>query len=202
MRKYYLAIVGMFVCATFANAALIDDVEFWADSVISSGGSLSTEPAAASIDDAVLGGNMNTFARLAQDATPGYVELGFAGGILNVDSVDDLALFEIGILEDFELTLTVGDTTQTVVVSASGDTNSAGLSINTASVDLSDFGVAVGDYIESIVIQAPVGSPATWLGPDLAAAGSLHPRAVPEPGTLAIWGLLSTLGLVAIRRRK
>jgi hypothetical protein len=174
----------------------------FADILISSSGSFTT-----------VGG---TLAQVLTDKDPGtfafsrdpgsYVELGFTDNNLVNGPGEDLALFELGVVDTFQVSLTIGGTTRNYGSSFTGET-AGGFPLNLAKVDLSDFGVADGASLNGVVIGLSFLSTGGTTVPSLSLVGAINSsdivHGVPDGGSTA--GLLAlaagALGMTRFGRK-
>lgn len=179
-----------------AEAAIIvggisfDDKAF-ADSIISTNSSRSAFPPGSTLQDGLLGSNINSHL----DTQPGdFFELGFEDNSVFNGLGNDLAVFDISDDTDpFDVSLTVGG--QSFSVPRSGfsivGTNSFGFPLRVAFVDLDDLGVPANVKLNSIVFATPRSSV------EFAAFGALNSipktKSVPEPTSI-----LSLLSICAV----
>ena len=110
----------------------------------------------------------------------------------------DLAVYELGIPDAFDLGITVGGTTHFYVTAATGATTSGGYSLNVAEVNLDDFGVPAGGSINTIQVYE---DQAEGEAPSLTAFGAINSGTVPEPASAAVLGLAGPAALLGRRRR-
>ena len=140
--------------------------------------------------------------------TPGaFVELGFTDNVLVNGGGDDLALFELGVPDSFDLSLTLGGVTNNYLSVDTGF-DAAGFNLNVATINLDDFGVASGASVSSLVVGLDtLGSGGTV--PSLALVGAINSipvdgsggAAVPEPSTYALF-IIGLVGLGYCKRGK
>jgi hypothetical protein len=188
-RQFWLALLAVSV-ATSASAAPIiiagttyNSANF-ATSLMSSSGSFSVGGGAPNLASALTDTTVNTWAFTLDRG--GYVQLGF-NGISNGPG-SDLVFFEIGVPDNFGISLTVGGPITTIASSSTGFTQGQGFGINIASIDLSVLGVAPGGSVSSIVVNMGPAFGAGAAAPTLGAAVGLNAAAVPEPATFGLIG--------------
>jgi hypothetical protein len=148
-----------------------------------------------SVESAILDGNVAT--TVFASTTPGaYVKLGFSNPILNSVG-DDLALFELGLPDRFSVKIN-GQTFDYETYETGDFTDNPVRSINLATLDFNDFGIALGDYVSEILIKLDNISTNYGTTPALGLVAGI--RSVPEPS--AMFGLLATAGFLACQRKQ
>ena len=191
-----------------------DDNAF-ADTLISSSGIFTVGGGATSVEEAVVGSDLSDF---AFSFSPGaFLEIGFTDNVIINDAGADLVIFELGVQDKVQLSLTLGGTKVSKMLTNTG--LSAGMfSLNAAAWDLgTDFGLSPGDSVSSLVlgvdtitttISSMTVPSITGIGAlNSAAPGSGNPvgnsggAAVPEPSTYAMM-VLGLAGLGIYKRRK
>lgn len=183
---------------TAAQAASVGGITVadngFADSLTASAGSFTT--AGGTLASVLTDQDAGTY---AFSFSPGAsVTLGFSNGISNGAGAD-LAIFELGIPDTIQVT--INGTTLDVLLGATGF-NAGGFALNAATIDLSDFGLAPGAAITSVVFGLSVESGSSTVPSfSLAAAINTGTTDVPEPMSLALLGS-GLLGLAAFRRRQ
>jgi hypothetical protein len=135
------------------------------------------------------------------------VQLGFTDNVVVNGVGNDLAIFELGIPDQFAVSLTIDGVSHIYSSVDTGylvGTTASNTKLAVALVNLDDFGLSAGEIIDSVVLGMDIRT--NGHVPTLAAVGALsHADAtcVPEPVSLAIWSLLGGCCLVfAWRKRK
>ncbi len=199
MKASQLILAATLAGATVSAQAVttIGGIDFadnaFADSLISSTGSYTTS--GGSLASVLTDTNPGTYA--FSRSRGASVDLGFTdNGAYNLAG-NDLAIFELGIPDTVEVT--IGATTLSFLTTNTGF-NAGGFNLNVAFVDFSDFGVAHGANLTSVLLGLDI--PAATTVPSLSLVGALNVSPVPEPETYAM--LLAGLGLIGFtaRRRK
>jgi hypothetical protein len=187
-----IALLLVLSMGSYAHADIIGglNITSFADSLISSSGDFVTSGGTL---EAVLTDHdpgTGAFSR-----SPGaYVQLGFSNPIVNRSGYD-LALFELGTPDTFNLSLTLGGTTIEYPTSYTGFSIGR-YYLNVAQINLDDFGLPMDALVDQIVVGMDLLS-IYGNRPSLTLAGALDP--VPVPG--AVWLLGSGLLGLVIRGR-
>ena len=145
---------------------------------------------ASSVEDALVGSNPNDFA-YAFGSTENVVLSYTDNAAINL-SGPDLAVFELGTVEEFDLAISVGGARNTYRAVDTG--YMAGIyHLLVATIDLDDFLVPNGGLVNTIQLYpAPFGNDPA----DFTVIGALNN--VPEPVTMVLLGL----GSLLLRRRR
>lgn len=198
------------LCSRPANAAIIAGLNFddsaFADILISSFGNY-----------AIAGGDLATVltdtteVTYAHSRTPGaFVELGFTDNLVVNGLGNDLALFELGDVDTFVVTL--NGTTRSYLSAYTGF-SSAGFYINVASLNLDDFGIATGGFVDSIrigldTVRIRTQSNTTTV-PSLSLVAALNSAPlivdnfhIPEPSTMLGLFTVASFALASVRKKK
>lgn len=162
-----------------------------ADQLLGSSGNLFTS--GGSLGSVLLDADVSTFASADEDA---FVRLGFSNPILNFGG-NDLAVFEIGFPDVFSIKINNQTRTYNSVDTGFVTDGSPVYGINVVALDFSDFGVAIGDAVNEILIGFDQISPDFGTRPSLSLVAGI--RSVPEPS--AMLGLFATAGLIACQRK-
>jgi hypothetical protein len=195
--------LGAFVeSASAVNIAGYEiDERGFADTLINSGGSLST-PQGGSISTALTDRSLLTSVVSQNPATNPFVTLGFLNNpVVNEAGKNDLVFFELGSI-DF-LDITINGILKTVITEwITGETlgTSPDRNINAVEIDLDDFGISAGQSITEVKVGLGTRFPFTNTTADLALVASLNTQDVPEPS--AIFGLLATFGFIAYQQKQ
>lgn len=141
----------------------------------------------------------------AFSSAPGsYLQLGFTDTLLVNGAGADLAIFEIGVSDSFNMSLSVGGTMMDYVDVDTGF-NAGSFDINLALIDFDDFAVGAGATLSEITvygIDAPGGT--ACCSPTFGLVGILNSAStnnVPEPSLLVLLSL-GLAGIGFIQRRK
>ncbi|MBA3442886.1 MAG: PEP-CTERM sorting domain-containing protein [Pyrinomonadaceae bacterium] len=177
---------------TFDDTAFIDQLD-------SSVGSFSFGGGASSVEDALVGSNPNDFTFCSGgncDLTVSFTN----NAVINLAG-NDLAVFELGIADLFQLTI---DGTTLTFQTISTGFSAGGFNLNVAQIDLSAFGVLPGDSRTSLAFNIGVINPSSGTTASLTVIGAINNTSstapIPEPATML---LLSTgLAGVAAKVRK
>ena len=193
------SVISASAITTVAGISFQDDNAF-ADTVVSSSG-IYALAGAATLPAAVTGSSLGKYAY--SFSTGAYLQMGFTDNYLVNGIGADLALFEIGLPDSFAVT--INGTTLDYLSSATGYTGTgvtSGKEINVAEIDLSDFGIALGTQLSSIMIGMDVLGNNGTTEPSLSVAGALNSapvnQAVPDAGsTISLLGTaLLSFGLL------
>ncbi len=166
----------------------------FADTLISSSGTFTTS--GGSLNTVLTDHDVGTY---AFSFSPGAsVNMGFSSVSLFNGAGADLAIFELGLPDSFRVTINGVDKTY---LSAGTGFMAGGFNVNVAKIDFSDFGLASGATINSVVIGLDIHSGSGTV-PSLSMVAGLNVSPVPESETYAM--MLAGLGLlgVAARRRQ
>ncbi|MBD2180467.1 PEP-CTERM sorting domain-containing protein [Planktothrix sp. FACHB-1355] len=187
--------------ATFVAGYTFDDNAF-SDSLLSFSGDYTIS--GGSLEQVLTDSDLTTYAfSFSPDA---YVNLGFTDNFLVNGAGDDLVLFELGIPDTFEVSLTVGGITNSYTSSNTGF-QAAGYNVNALSINLDDFGVAAGGLLSNVVVGLGIQTISGTV-PSLAVVGALNSApvggstSVPEPGSAMAFLALGAFGATSVLKRK
>ena len=216
MKLKFLLCFFVLALFTFNSSAVISvggftfDDDAFADTLISSFGSFTVGGGAASVEDAVVGSDVSDF---AFSFTPGaFLQVGFTDNVIINGAGDDLVIFELGVPDVVELSLTLGGTQVSKLLTDTG-LNAGGFNLDAAAWDLgADFGLAPGATVSSLVLEIDTVTGGSTV-PSVTAIGALNSvvpggggpgggggAAVPEPSTYAMM-ILGLAGLGYYKRR-
>ncbi|RCJ16252.1 hypothetical protein A6S26_33560 [Nostoc sp. ATCC 43529] len=179
--------------ATVAGFSFDDNA--FADTLISSFGDYTTS--GGSLQSVLTDTDVGTY---AFSFTPNAsVQLGFTDNVLVNGAGKDLALFELGIPDQFKVSVNINGITNTYQ-STGTEFSASGFLVNVATIDLDDFNIAAGSSLDSIIVGLDTISDEATV-PSLSLVGALNSGIrVPEPST--ILGSLAVGGIGAVLRRK
>jgi hypothetical protein len=178
-------------------AVIVGGISFdnnaFADSLGTVVGSWTYGGGATSLTDALTGSNPADYAFCFGSTCS--VQINFDDNMAVNGSDTDIAIFELGNAETFAVQ--IGATTRSYTAVDTG-MDAGGFNLLVALIDLTDFGIGVGATISSLTLfPAPTGGDPA----DFTVIGATNNSSVPEPATLALFGL-GLAGLGAMRRKK
>lgn len=179
-------IAGFLACAGPADAVtIVAGIAFndnaFADVLLSESGTFSVI-GAGSLEAALTDSDLATFALGGMS-----VDLGFTDNVIVNGPGNDLALFDLGNPDPFQITIEIGGSTLTLNSVSTGETVfvpalNATFDVNVVEANLDDFGFAPGGTANTISVG--------FLSGSLAVVGALNSlTTVPEPATMVILGL-------------
>ena len=181
-----------------ANAATIGGLTFddnaFADALLSSSGTFSTSGAA--VADVLTDNNPGTFA--FSNSAGAFAELGFTDNVAVNLAGNDIALFELGVPDTFNVT--INGITKSLLTVDTG-LSAGGFALNVAQLDLSDFGLGTNSVINKLLIGLDTIAPSGTV-PSLSLVGALHSASSTSIPTPALLPGLIGLGITAIRKRR
>ena len=186
---------GPIYADTIVGGLSFNDSSF-VDKLVSSTGSW-TLGGQGTLQDQVVGSDVNDYAFCFGGPSVCTLDLAFTDNVLVNGPGADLAVFELGIPDSFDLT--INGVTGTYWTADTGFT-AGGYNLNVAKVDLSDFGIpALSGISQFQVASIDEGTTISYT-----AFGAINSAsAVPEPASFAlIGGGLIGLSVVGRRRRR
>ena len=206
--KFGVTLGAIFLSLVTANTAsatttvggLNFDDDAFADILINSSGNFNIS--GGTLSDVLTDNDAGTF---AFSFTPGAsVELGFVDNLLINGVGADLAIFELGFPDSFEVSVTAGGLTKSFL-SQSTNVFENGFQLNVAKIDLDDFGIASGTTLSSVLIGLDTVSSSGTV-PSLSLVGALNsvsPAAsVPEPASTAAILAMAAVASGKLLKRK
>ncbi len=197
MEKAAVVLVVVMLVAGFnANASIVvggysfDDNAF-ADKLVSATANWTYGGGASSLEEALVGSNPADYAfAFGSDEN---VVLSFTDNAVINLSGPDLAIFELGTIESFALSITVGGLTHTYNAVDTGYT-AGGFNLLIAKIDLDDFFVPAGGTVNIVqLFPAPTNADPA----DFTVIAAMNN--IPEPATLS---LLALGAILAGRKRR
>jgi len=185
-----LATSGQVSATTVVGGIAFDDNAF-ADELISATAGWTFGGGASSLEDALVGSNPDDYAYAF--GSNENVVLAFTDNAAINLSGEDLAIFELGTVESFDLAVSVGGTTNTYSAVDTGYM-AGGYHLLVVKIDLDDFSIPSGGLVDTIQLYP---DPFDIDPADFTVIGALNN--VPEPGTFLLVGLG---GLVLLRKRR
>ncbi len=153
----------------------------FADTLVSSTGNF-TLGGAPDLQTAVVGSNTADYA-FSFDTGANLV-LKFADNNVVNGAGNDLAVFELGTPDSFDLGISVGGTTHFYSTVDTGFTG-GGFSLNVAQINLDDFGVAANGLVNTIQVFSETNT-VNSTTPSYTAFGALNSSSVPEPTSMLL----------------
>jgi len=194
--RYVCLLASFVLLATGASGAIIGGIGFadnaFADTLVSGTGTFTTSggPLASVLTDQ----NEGTYAFCGGRPSVCTLTLAFTdNAVINGPGVD-LAVFELGAPDSFQITLN-GLTNQYATVGTGFSAD--GFNLNVGQVDLSDFGYASNAQVTEILLRSVT---ANFTSPSFSLVGAVNSASpVPEPSTLWLTGVS---GAVYLMRRR
>lgn len=167
---------------------VFEDAAF-ADELISAAAGWTYGGGASSLEDALVGSNPDDFAYAFGSSD--NVVLSFTdNSVINL-SGDDLAVFELGTPEPFELAVEVDGARNAYTAVGTGYT-AGGYSLLVATIDLDDFGIPAGGMVNIVQLwPAPYDTDPA----DFTVIGAINsaPATIPAPGAMLLGGIGAVL---------